>query len=69
MRDVLLKEDVKTFNIVTVEGVDTVEYLKSYLPSDRVITIDANNYVYLYDRCFQVLEEDIEEDIEEVLND
>ena len=65
MRDVLLKEDVKTFNIVTVEGVDTVEYLKSYLPSDRVITIDANNYVYLYDRCFQVLEEDIEE----VLND
>ncbi len=65
MRDVLLKEDVKTFNIVTVDGVDTVEYLKSYLPSDRVITIDANNYVYLYDRCFQIQEEDIEE----VLND
>ena len=65
MRDVLLKEDVKTFNIVTVDGVDTVEYLKSYLPSDRVITIDANNYVYLYNRCFQIQEEDIEE----VLND
>jgi hypothetical protein len=65
MRDVLLKEDVKTFNIVTVDGVDTLEYLKSYLPSDRVITVDVNNYVYLYDRCFQIQEEDIEE----VLND
>jgi hypothetical protein len=65
MRDVLLKENVKTFNIVTIDGVDTLEYLKSYLPSDRVITIDANNYVYLYDRCFQIQEEDIEE----VLND
>ena len=65
MRDVLLKENVKTFNIVTIDGVDTLEYLKSYLPIDRVITIDANNYVYLYDRCFQIQEEDIEE----VLND
>ena len=65
MRDIKIKEDVKTFNIVNIDGVDTIEYLKTFLPSDRVVTVDSNNYVYLYDRCFQVQEEDIEE----VLND
>lgn len=65
MRDIKVKDDAKTFNIVTIDGVDTIEYLKTFLPSDRVVTADSNNYVYLYDRCFQVQEEDIEE----VLND
>ena len=65
MRDIKVKENVKTFNIFEVDGVNTLEYLKNFLPSDRVVTVDSNNYVYLYDRCFQVQEEDIEE----VLND
>lgn len=65
MIDIKVKENVKTFNIIEVDGVDTVEYLKNFLPSDRVVTVDSNNYVYLYDKCFQVQEEDIEE----VLND
>lgn len=65
MRDIKIKEDVKTFNIVTIDGVDTIEYLKNFLPSDRVITVDSNNYVYLYDRCFQI----DEKDIEEIIND
>jgi hypothetical protein len=65
MRDVLIKEGAKTYLIEDIEGVETIKRLKDFLPIDRVITIDANNYVYLYDRCFQIQEEDIEE----VLND
>lgn len=39
--------------------------LEDKLPSDRVITIDDNNVVYLYDTMFII----DEKDIQEVLND
>lgn len=43
----------------------TNEELESKLPSDRSISIDDNNVVYLYDTMFII----DEKDISEVLND
>ena len=35
--------------------------LEALLPIDRVITIDINGYVYLYDTCILITEDMIEE--------
>lgn len=50
MRDVILK-------------IGLSPELEEVLPIDRVITLDGNNYVYLYDKCFQVNENDIEREL------
>ena len=35
--------------------------LEALIPIDRVITIDGNDYVYLYDTCILITEDMIEE--------
>lgn len=60
MRDVRIKENASTYIIIEVDGLEIINRLKDYLPSDRVVTLDSNNNVYLYDKCFAVNEEDIE---------
>ncbi len=63
MRDVRVKEDSAAFIVDVVDNVDIILYISSLLPSDRVVSIDSNNNVYLYDKCFKVDENDIEEEL------
>lgn len=51
MRDIKIKIDIEDKN------------LDAMLPIDRVITIDENNVVYLYDTQFIVYENDIEKEL------
>ena len=51
MRDVKIKIDIEDKN------------LDEMLPIDRVITIDENNVVYLYDTQFIIDENDIEKEL------
>ena len=51
MRDVKIKIDIDDKN------------LDAMLPIDRVITIDENNVVYLYDTQFIIDENDIEKEL------
>ena len=37
--------------------------LYDFLPIDRVVTIDNNGYVYLYDQCIKISEDMIEEEL------
>ena len=48
MRDVKIKIEIEDIN------------LDALLPSDRIISIDENNVVYLYDTQFTINENDIE---------
>ena len=50
MRDIILKQ---TSN----------DALEAVLPVDRVITIDINNVVYLYDTAFTITEDMIEKEL------
>ena len=50
MRDVLVK-------------ITDNEVLEQLIPVDRVITIDNNNYVYLYDTCIVITEDMIEKEL------
>lgn len=50
MRDVKLKNGLS-------------DELEAVLPVDRVVTIDGNNTVYLYDGCFVIDEKDIEGEV------
>ncbi len=63
MRDVRVKEDSAAFIVDVVDNVDIILYISSLLPSDRVVSIDSNNNVYLYDKCFKIDENDIEEEL------
>ena len=51
MRDIKIKIDIEDKN------------LDAMLPIDRVITIDENNVVYLYDTQFIIDENDIEKEL------
>ena len=51
MRDIKIKIDIEDKN------------LDAMLPIDRVITIDENNVVYLYDTQFIIYENDIEKEL------
>lgn len=59
MRDVIIKPKVL---IATKDenGNDTYITLDKLLPVDRVVTIDNNNYVNLYNQCIQIDEDMIE---------
>ena len=48
MRDVKIKIEIEDIN------------LDALLPNDRIISIDENNVVYLYDTQFTINENDIE---------
>ena len=50
MRDILVK-------------ITDNEALELVIPIDRVVTIDENGYVYLYDQCIQVTEDMIEKEM------
>lgn len=51
MRDVKIKIEIEDIN------------LDALLPSDRIISIDENNVVYLYDTQFTINENDIEGEV------
>ena len=51
MRDIKIKIDIEDKN------------LDAMLPIDRIITIDENNVVYLYDTQFIIDENDIEKEL------
>ena len=51
MRDVKIKIGIEDIN------------LDALLPSDRIISIDENNVVYLYDTQFTINENDIEGEV------
>lgn len=66
MRDVKIKENLSVIlNIEQYtelgEKVNIQKSLYDFLPIDRVITIDNNGYVYLYDQCIQISDDMIEE--------
>lgn len=45
----------------TGEKIIIPKSLYDFLPIDRVVTIDNNGYVYLYDQCIQISDDMIEE--------
>ncbi len=59
MRDVIIKPKV-LIETKDENGNDTYIILDKLLPVDRVVTIDNNNYVNLYNQCIQIDEDMIE---------
>lgn len=59
MRDVIIKPKV-LIETKDENGNDTYIILDKLLPIDRVVNIDNNNYVNLYDQCIQIEEDMIE---------
>lgn len=66
MKDIIVKEGLTyiatEFNELG-EAVEVIKSLNSLLPIDRVVTIDNNNYVYLYDTCISITEDMIEKEL------
>ena len=66
MKDVIVKKGL-TYIATEVselgESIEVVKSLDSLLPIDRVVTIDNNNYVYLYDTCISITEDMIEKEL------
>ncbi len=66
MRDIIIKAGLTYKCMIIGEDGTAVEVDKSLdelLPIDRVVTIDGNNYVYLYDTCISVTEDMIEKEL------
>ena len=66
MRDIIVKSGLTYIATEINELGESIEVLKSLdelLPIDRVVTIDGNNYVYLYDTCISVTEDMIEKEL------
>lgn len=61
-RDVVIKSGI-IIKIVDPEGIEKYESFDNILPIDRVVTIDNNNYVNLYDQCIQIDEDMIEKEL------
>lgn len=59
MRNVIIKPKV-LIETKDENGNDTYIILDKLLPVDRVVTIDNNNYVNLYNQCIQIDEDMIE---------
>lgn len=59
MRDVIIKPKI-LIETKDENGNDTYIILDKLLPIDRVVNIDNNNYVNLYDQCIQIEEDMIE---------
>lgn len=66
MKDIIVKEGL-TYTATEVnelgESVEVIKSLNSLLPIDMVVTIDNNNYVYLYDTCISIAEDMIEKEL------
>ena len=66
MRDIIIKAGLTYKCMIVGEDGTTVEVDKSLdelLPIDRVVTVDGNGYVYLYDTCIVVTEDMIEREL------
>ena len=66
VRDILLKTGLTYKGLMVREDGTAVEVDKSLdelLPIDRVVTVDGNGYVYLYDTCIVVTEDMIEKEL------
>ena len=62
-RDIIIKAGLTYKCMIVGEDGTAVEVDKSLdelLPIDRVVTVDGNGYVYLYDTCIVVTEDMIE---------
>ena len=63
MRDLIVKpKQIYWVNEIDEDGIEkqVPKSLDDMLPPDRVITIDGNGYVYLYDTCIVITEDMIE---------
>ena len=66
MRDIVIKAGLTYKGMIVGEDGTAVEVDKSLdelLPIDRVVTVDGNGYVYLYDTCILVTEDMIEKEL------
>ena len=66
MRDIIIKAGLTYKGMMVGEDGTAVEVDKSLdelLPIDRVVTVDGNWYVYLYDTCIVVTEDMIEKEL------
>lgn len=61
-RDVVIKEGV-IIKFIDDNGDEKIELMDKYLPIDRLVTIDDNGVVYLYDTRIKVEENMIERDL------
>ena len=66
MKDIIVKEGLTYKSTIINELGEELEVLKSLddlLPIDRVVTIDNNNLVSLYDTCIKIEEDMIEREL------
>ena len=66
MKDIIVKEGLAYRATIINELGEELEVLKSLdelLPIDRVVTIDNNNLVSLYDTCIKIEEDMIEKEL------
>ena len=66
MRDIIIKTGLTYKGMMVSEDGTAIEVDKSLdelLPIDRVVTVDGNGYVYLYDTCIVVTEDMIEKEL------
>ena len=66
MKDIIVKEGLTYKATIINELGEELEVLKSLdelLPIDRVVTIDDNNLVSLYDICAKIEEDMIEKEL------
>ena len=66
MRDIIIKAGLTYKCMIVGEDGTAVEVDKSLdelLPIDRVVTVDGNGYVYLYNTCIVVTENMIEREL------
>ena len=66
MRDIIIKAGLTYKCMIVGEDGTAVEVDKSLdelLPINRVVTVDGNGYVYLYNTCIVVTEDMIEKEL------
>lgn len=66
MKDIIVRQGLTYTSIIVNELGESIEVIKNLddlLPIDRVVTIDGNNYVALYDNCIVITEDMIEKEI------
>ncbi len=66
MRDIIIKTGLTYKGMMVSEDGTAIEVDKSLdelLPIDRVVTVDGNGYVYLYNTCIVVTEDMIEKEL------
>ena len=66
MKDIIVKEGLTYRATIINELGEELEVLKSLdelLPIDRVVTIDNNSLVFLYDTCIKIEEDMIEKEL------